>query len=98
MKPGKKQTNALASPAARQPPEQKPSHHHGTTSSEKKKKKKKKKQALKGADSHAGIPTPQPGRTNTSNLLDIVIALRPVVTYHGRDRLQCQPTCQLPRV
>ena len=44
-------------------------------------------QALKGADSHAGIPTPQPGRTNTSNLLDIVIALRPVVTYHGRDRL-----------
>ena len=31
MKPGKKQTNALASPAARQSPEQKPSHHHGTT-------------------------------------------------------------------
>ena len=27
MKPGKKQTNALASPAARQSPEQKPSHH-----------------------------------------------------------------------
>ena len=33
-KPGKKQTNALASPVARQSLEQKPSHHHGTTSSE----------------------------------------------------------------
>ena len=55
-------------------------------------------QALKGANSHAGIPTPQPVRTNTSNVLDIVIALRPVVTYHGRDRLECQPTVQLPRV
>ena len=40
-------------------------------------------QALKGADNHAGIPASQPGRTNTSYLSYIIIALRPVVMYHG---------------